>query len=139
MTYDYNKEIQEAIDAGEEALRSLYDAKKYLISAGNWGIVDILGGGLITDLIKHSKIQDASRCIDRARYDLRRFSKELDDIDEYISDVNVGDFLTFADFFFDGFIADIFMQNKISDAKNQVDQAINRVNTIISRLRQYLL
>ena len=50
------REIQEALTAGENALQSLYAASEQLDSARNWGIVDLLGGGFFTDLIKHSKM-----------------------------------------------------------------------------------
>ena len=39
--YDRNKEIREAIRAGERALDSLKEANRQLNSAGNWGLVDI--------------------------------------------------------------------------------------------------
>lgn len=34
--------------------------------------------------------------------------------------MKVGSFLSFADFFFDGFVADYLVQSKISDVKEQV-------------------
>ena len=138
MGYDLNKEIQESIHAGENALRSLREAQKYLSSAGNWGLVDILGGGFLTDMIKHSKINNARQCMEAARQDLRRFQRELDDIDEYIPNIDVSEFLTFVDFFFDGFLADVFVQSKISDAKRNVEDAISRVQNIVSRLQREL-
>ena len=55
MSYDFEKERNEAILAGERALDSLRAARDELNSAGNWGIVDLLGGGLISGLVKHSK------------------------------------------------------------------------------------
>lgn len=138
MAYEYEKEIREALHAGERALVSLRNAQSYLNSAGNWGIVDILGGGLLTDLIKHSKIRNATQCMETARQDLRAFQRELDDVDEYLPNVKVGDFMTFADFFFDGFVADIFVQSKIGDAKKQVSDAIYQVESIVNRLRNEL-
>lgn len=39
------REISEAIQAGNEALRCLENAKDFLGSAGNWGLLDIFGGG----------------------------------------------------------------------------------------------
>lgn len=137
MTKDMTVEIYEAIDAGERSLRSLRQAQQYLNSAGNWGFFDMFGGNLITGLMKHSKINNASRCIDDARYDLRKFQRELQDVDAIIPDINVGDFLTFADFFWDGFIADIMVQSKISKAKNQVADAIYRVESVLTKLRAY--
>ena len=49
--------------------------------------------------------------------------------------INTGDFLSFADYFFDGFLADMMVQSRIHDAQRQVDDAIYRVESILSRLR----
>ena len=138
MAYEVEKEVREALHAGKQALMSLQEAQRYLNSAGNWGIVDILGGGLITDLIKHSKMNNAQQCMETAKRDLRQFQQELDDVDEYLPNINVGDFLTFADFFFDGFITDIFVQSRISDSKKQVAEAIFQVESIVNRLKAEL-
>lgn len=132
---DRNREIAEAIRAGERALSSLRDAQRYLNSAGNWGILDIFGGNLLSGMMKHSRINDAQRSMNEARRDLRSFSRELEDVDMYLPDVRVNDFLTFADFFFDGLIADAFVQSKISEAQRQVADAIRRVEQILMRLR----
>ena len=131
------KEIREAIDAADNALDHLYSARKYLDSAGNWGLLDMLGGGLISGFMKHSKMGDAEREIDDARYALQRFSKELRDVSGY-SSIHINDFLTFADFFFDGFVADILVQSKISDGKRQCDDAIRRVESIKTELQARL-
>ena len=137
MNKDMIVEIYEAIDAGERALISLKEAQQYLNSAGTWGLFDMFGGNLITGLMKHSKINNASRVIEDARYDLRKFQKELKDVDTLVPDVNIGDFLTFADFFWDGFVADIMVQSKISKGKKQVAEAISRVSDILSQLKRY--
>ena len=50
--YDESKEIREAVISGEKALVSLKDAKRYLDSARNWGVVDIFGGDLFSGLMK---------------------------------------------------------------------------------------
>ena len=136
---DYQREVNEAIQAGNQALGSLRQARECLNSAGNWGIVDLLGGGLISTFVKHSKMKDADELIQQARSDLRYFSRELMDVDT-VSDFHVetGDFLSFADYFFDGLIADWLVQSRINDAKRQVDNAIQRVEEILRRLRGYL-
>ncbi|MCR5214531.1 MAG: hypothetical protein K6E10_08935 [Eubacterium sp.] len=135
MNYNYEKERQEAIYAGNRALRSLRIAQKDLNSARGWGIYDMLGGGLISSLIKHSKMNDAQSHMQQAKYDLDSFSRELSDVSAYIDlSFNVSDFLSFADFFFDGFLADWFMQDRINTARAQVDDAIRRVEYILQRL-----
>ena len=44
------REIREAIDAADNALDHLRSARRYLDSAGNWGLLDMFGGGLISGL-----------------------------------------------------------------------------------------
>lgn len=96
--YNIEKEMREAIQAGENALYSLQAAREELQKAGNWGIVDLLGGGLITSLIKHSKMDNASRLMENAKYDLKRFQKELRDVTVNTNlSIDCSDFLTFAD------------------------------------------
>lgn len=137
MAYDLKTEIREAIVAGEEALVSLREAKRYLSSAGNWGLWDIFSRrSMIVTFVKHTKINKAISCIDVAKNDLRRFREELDEVDDYLPNVRIGEFMTFADFFFDGFVADVMMQTKISNAKSQVDDAIYQVESIVNRLRR---
>ena len=84
------------------------------------------------------KIGDAKSSLNRAKYDLERFGRELSDVRDIQGlNVEIGDFLTFADFFFDGFIADMMVQSKIRKAQDQIDDAIDRVETLLGRLRRY--
>ena len=48
------KEIDEAISAGERALQIAREVLDELGGAQNWGIVDMAGGDLIADVIKYS-------------------------------------------------------------------------------------
>ena len=136
--YNRDLEIREAITAGERALDSLRDARKSLDSAGNWGLLDMLGGRGLSGLMKHVKIGDARQSLSRAKSDLERFSRELSDVREIQGiDIEIGDFLTFADFFFDGFIADVMVQSKIRKAKDEIDEAIWRVENLLGGLKGY--
>ena len=133
-----DKEINEAIASGERALVSLKEAQNKLNSARNWGIFDMLGGGLIADIIKHSKMSDASVYLEEAKRDLLVFQKELQDIQETVDlKVDVDGFLTFADFFFDGFIMDYVVQSKIAEARKQIEQAIPIVENLINDLKYH--
>ena len=136
MTTAYDiKEINEAINAADDALYHLNRARKSLNSAGNWGMVDIFGGDLISGLVKHSRMGNAEREIEEAKLSLQRFSKELRDVSGY-SSIHINDFLTFADFIFDGFLEDIIVQSKISEAKRQCDKAIRQVSDIKKELQR---
>jgi len=130
------KEINEAIVAGERALNSLYMAQDKLSSAKGWGWVDFFGGGFLTDMIKHSKMNEASGYMEDAKRHLQSFQKELSDIDLSLDlRMEVGGFLSFADFFFDGVIADYLVQSKIEDARAQVEDGIAMVSDVLRTLR----
>lgn len=136
--YMLEKEIDEAIASGEAALFSLKEAQNKLNSARNWGIFDMLGGGLITDLVKHSKMNDASAYLEEAKRDLLVFQRELQDVQGAIDlKVDVSEFLTFADFFFDGFIMDYVVQTKIAEARRQIEQAIPLVEGLVNDLKYH--
>lgn len=132
---NYDIERQEAIVAGERALDSLIEAQNQLRKARNWGIYDILGGGFLSSMIKHSKIDNARSCIERAKYDLDVFNRELQDVSGSIN-VDIGGLLTFFDVM-DNFFADLLVQSRISDASRQVEQAIYKVEDILRRLKTY--
>ena len=131
------KEMAEAIWAGERALTSLKTAQNQLNGARNWGLFYMFGGGMLSSMIKHSKINDASRYMENAKRDLQVFQRELRDVNIPLDlRMEVGSFLSFADFFFDGFVADYLVQSKISEAREQVDDAIRMVENILRNLKQ---
>ena len=131
------REMKEAMDAGERALTSLRNAQEKLNSAGNWGLFDMFGGGLFSTIMKRSKMDDAQQLMEAAKSDLKRFQRELKDVNIPLDlRMEVGSFLSFADFFFDGFVADYLVQSKISEAKEQVSDAIIRVEQILNELKR---
>ena len=131
------REMKEAMDAGERALSSLRKAQEKLNSAGNWGLFDMFGGGLFSTIMKRSKMDDAQQLMEAAKTDLKRFQRELKDVNIPLDlRMEVGSFLSFADFFFDGFVADYLVQSKFSEAKEQVSDAIIRVEQILNELKR---
>ena len=91
---------------------------------------------MITDMIKHSKMSDASSYMEEAKRDLLVFQRELKDVQGHVDlKVDISGFLTFADFFFDGIIADYLVQSKIAEARRQVEQAISIVEQLLADLR----
>jgi len=129
------KEIREAISAGRSVISSLEKAMSSLNSAEGWGVWDMLGGGLISDLAKHSHIDNAKYEAEQAQILLRRFRAELADI-RIREDIHIetGGFAKFADFFFDGLIADWFMQSKIKNSHESVSRVKSQVQSVLSEL-----
>ena len=67
MRADERREVAEAVAAGRRALTSLETAADALGSASNWGLFDILAGGIISSLVKRSRLDDAEEALGRAR------------------------------------------------------------------------
>ena len=136
MEYNIEKEKSEAIEAGQRALNNLYTARENLNSAKKWGLVDMFGGGFFTTMMKQSRMDQAKRNMELAKLALRNFSKELNDVNMACNlNLDMGDFLTFADYFFDGFAVDWMVQDQINKARNQVEEAIQRTKDALNQLQ----
>ena len=93
--------------------------------------MDILGGGFFTTLIKRGKMDNARRLMENARIDLQRFGHELNDVH---MNLQMDGLIGFFDYY-DNFFADIFVQTQINDAGRQLEEAIYRVEEVLSRLK----
>lgn len=75
--------------------------------------------------------------METAKRDLRIFQRELNDVQMFLNlNLNISDFLTFADFFFDGLITDYLVQSKINEARKQVWTAIKQVEKFLIDLQK---
>ena len=96
----------------------------------------MFGGGFLSTMLKHSKMDQAKQNMEQAKYDLQNFSRELNDVNMTCNlNINTNDFLAFADYFLDGFVIDWMVQDRINKAKQQVREAIRRTENIIDQLR----
>lgn len=135
------KEINEAIETGKLMSQSIMNLVKILSSAKNWGIFDILGGGIIATAAKHSKLNNAKSELLKVQKLAGNFEKELIDINKTYqiqTDITIGGFLKFADYFFDGFLSNILIHSKISDGHSKSVDLLNKTNDIINQLKTLL-
>lgn len=122
------KEIREALDAGDLVLAKISEIEDTLRGASNWGIVDIAGGGVLSDMAKYGHLDQAKRQIDDLNQLLHRYARELKDLDVNLQlSANMGTGMQFADFFFDGFLADAIAYNRINRLRDQVAEVRRRV------------
>jgi hypothetical protein len=135
------RELEGALSAGDSARRALEQTAESLSSARGWGTFDLLGGGLIATAVKHSRIDAAKRAAHRAQQELRRFQSELVDVVRENGSglqIEVGGFATFADFFFDGLIADWLVQSRLAKSSEQVEGVLNALRGTLTHLRTAL-
>ncbi|KZE37490.1 hypothetical protein AV656_13075 [Bhargavaea cecembensis] len=142
MLQSLRREIEEAIHAGQDAGRVMQSAMSQLGNAEGMSMWDtFLGGGMIVTAMKYSSINSSDDKIHRAQRALRRFKSELADIEEFDQQrltVNRGDFLNFADFFFDNVFTDWMVHSRITEAKSELDRVLADVERVLRELRDRL-
>lgn len=133
------QELNEADREGQYLLDALERAEKALSSAGNWGVYDMMGGGMISTHIKRSRMDDAQVAIMDAGRRLRRFQKELEDVKIAVNtELHLGGLLSFADYFFDNLFVDWMVQDKIRKAETQVKDGLSAVRSTMRVLKNQI-
>ncbi|MEG1684167.1 MAG: hypothetical protein RR295_10060 [Oscillospiraceae bacterium] len=130
------REVAEAISAGNACMDQISRIESSLDSAEGWGAWDVFGGGLVADLAKHSHLDEAQSGAEYLQTLLSRFRTELADvkISASMGQVNVDGFLRFADYFFDGLIADWSVLSHIHDSQQSVTQVKGQLSSALSKL-----
>lgn len=129
------RELDEAIFEGKKAKDIAEEASSCLSSAEGWGTWDLMGGGLLTDMMKYSEIDDAQEKVNELQIHLNRFKTELSDvaINQEIR-FGIDDFLSFADYIFDGIFIDWQVLDKIHDAQYQMDGVLDKIEDLLEKL-----
>jgi len=131
-------QVAEALSLVNQLIPLVNDAERSLSSARNWSFLDVLGGGFLTDLIKHSKLNNASNSMNQVNYLMQRLQAVLGSI-QIPADyrMTVGGFSTFADFFFDSGIVDVYMMSKIWTSLNEVRKLQEKLYDLKSKLENF--
>ena len=129
------KEINDVQEIIDEILSLIDEAETKFNKARNWGFFDILGGGFITDLFKHSNLDSASDIMNKINYLLKELQRELDEVVTPTDfSMNTNTFASFADFIFDGVLADAYMQSKIMSSLKELKNLRSTLLSLKSKL-----
>jgi DNA repair exonuclease SbcCD ATPase subunit len=130
------REVAEAISAGQAARQGISQVVADLQSAHGWGVWDLLGGDLLATAIKHSRIDDARQAVYAVQAALQRFQRELADVEQSAQFIieDISTFETFADYFFDGLIADWVVQARIDRSLENARAAAQRLDGVLAQL-----
>ena len=132
---DNTLQINRALTLTDQLIGCLDDAERQLSSARNWGFLDVLGGGFIVDLIKHSKLRNAQTTMEHVNSIMQQLQQVLGSISipgDYR--MEIGNFATFADFFFDSGIVDVYMTAKIMNSLSEVRRLKDKCYELKRRL-----
>lgn len=134
------REIDEAIEAGDKAVRALDAALDKLGNAEGLSMWDtFLGGGLLVSALKYSEMNSSDDLVHRAQRALRHYETELMDVQNVASEsfqVNHNDFFTFTDIFFDNIFSDWMVHSRITDAKGKLNVVLRDVRRVQDRLKR---
>jgi len=131
------REIDEAVDAGQEAMEQIGQIESSLSSAENWGTFDLFAkGGIISSMAKHSALDEAQAGAEQLQIALNRFRTELADvrIDGEMGQLNMDGFLRFADWFFDGLLVDWTVLSHIHDSQASVSRVKEQMSDALAQL-----
>lgn len=134
----WRRELDEALAAGARATDALRHARERLGSADGWSTWDTFaGGGMLSSMLKHDELDRATQHLDDAAEALGRFSRELADVELPGVDAPVVDQLSRGlDIWFDNFVTDYLVGDRIRRARGQVDAALEAVGAAMHRLRE---
>ena len=136
VTQARHREVAEAVDALRAARTALDRALAKLDSAGGWSTYDtFFGGGLVSDMVKHSSINDATEAFREVNRALERLSVELADIGgAAIDGVEVSQTLAVFDVLFDNIVSDWMVRERITDAKSRAEDLRRRLAQLADEL-----
>lgn len=128
------KELQEA----ERAACDLYDFSNVILqtlgSAKNWGLYDMVGGGMIATAVKRDKMATARDQINTLNHKIENYCKELKDVNiEEITHVDL-ESLNFLDYFLNSIFVDWAVQENINDAIQKIEILKVQINRNIKIL-----
>lgn len=135
----HKQEVSEAHGQGRKCLEILDLIIHELQKAKQWGQWDMYGGGRRrTGYFKHDAVDRARNLSYQAKHKLIRFKKELADIgiEAYHMDVNVENFGSFTDIFFDNLISDWIIQKKIHNSLINIQRVKDKIINLSHALKQ---
>lgn len=135
------RELQEALEAGEVADARLRDLWGELSSASGWSTYDtFLGGGMFSTAIKHDHMDRAAALSRHADEALAVLGRELQDTGaaHIGQSVAMSEGTRFLDMWFDNIFTDLTVANQINDALNRTQRVAHQVGEAVQRCRQRL-
>ena len=130
-------ELDQAHEAGQQALGDLRSVAERLDSARSWSAYDTwFDGGMIASIVKENRLDDVAVLLRSADGALRRFTTELADVHMAgVQAVELSSFTRVFDVWFDNFFTDLIVRDRIIEAQENVEKAITGVKRVLDNLR----
>ena len=134
-------ELREALGAADDAADALAQADNLLSSARGWSTADtFFDGGLLTDMVKYDRMDQAQALMRRADDALSDLGVELADVGmEPVGGVEITQLVRAFDVWFDNIFSDWAVRERIGEAATRVAEARGAVGEVRRRLVDRLL
>ncbi|MFS0885469.1 hypothetical protein [Aeromicrobium sp. 179-A 4D2 NHS] len=133
-------QLREAQAAARDARAALGEASQHLGSASGWATYDtFFGGGLVSDLMKHNRLDQAGELMRRADAALGHLATELADVDiDAVGEIGITELARAFDIWFDNIFSDYQVRERIRDAAARVDGLLHAVDRVADELMRRL-
>lgn len=133
------RELNEALCAGKRVLSQSAAALESLSSAEGWSTWDLIGGGMMSDIMKYSRMDEAQHMMEQVQSELRRYRAELADVaQEACFNLQANQFTWMMDIWFDNIFADWAVRDRIIQASNRLEEVQQQVQQMQHRLEDRL-
>lgn len=131
------QELDEAHQAGLQALEETLQLRELLEQARSWGAWDMLGGSALASSIKYNKLDDVRDQSYRVSRSLEAFRSEYADLNQaFMAEWQFDHNLTrFVDIFFDNIFTDWSVQTRINSALRTAQALENQLVSAIKLLK----
>ena len=137
--YGFRKELLDVETVGTKCIKSLNDMVQYLKQAKQWGNWDMMGGNRSRQAgySKMAAIDKAKNISVWVKHELMNLNKELKDVGHQNGEfqLNMDNFNSFTDIFFDNLITDWVVQQKISNTLSNTVSVRDRVVLILKSIQ----
>lgn len=134
------REVDEAGAAADGAARALAYVSEQLGSASGWSTYDtFFGGGAMSSMMKHQRMDEAARAAAAADQCLQRLAAELADVPgaaQAMPSLQLDGMTRFVDIWFDNIFTDWAVRDRLQRASQTVHHLQQVVDDVTGRLRQ---
>ena len=131
-------EVAEAQEAATRAWSALDAALRELGSADSWSAYDTwFGGGVVSSLLKHDRINGAGRLIAQAQEALDDLARELADVQDVArlpTDLGISPTTRTFDVWFDNIFSDLSVRSSIKESLSHVEASRSSVRQALQEL-----
>jgi hypothetical protein len=136
---------EKVLAAAALALASLREASQHFSAATDWGVVDLMGGGMMVSAMKHNHLDQAKTAVQRASRGMQQFRNECQELQEMAGTVRgpggaagAGNHAVMFDMLLDNIITDFRVQGQITQSAQQCAVAIGGLAALVDRCEQSL-